>query len=100
MQRVDDASSGLCCIASLFGKAVRDTRLSATHLSLYVAILYSWSMNKFSNPVLVTRNSLMPLAKILSVTTYHKKLNQLMEYGYIRYKPSYNAFKRSKIYLV
>jgi hypothetical protein len=41
----------------------------------------------------------MKLAKISGVATYHKSIRELDEYGYIRYEPSYNRYKRSVIYL-
>jgi hypothetical protein len=100
MQNREDRSPSDKRYSHLLRKALRDEKLSCVHLSLFAAILYSWSSNDFLNPIRVTRNSLMLLAKISSVTTFHKKIRQLTEYGYIQYKPSYNPFQGSKIHVI
>ncbi|WP_227990555.1 hypothetical protein [Flavisolibacter ginsenosidimutans] len=42
----------------------------------------------------------MPLAKILSSTTYHQRLKDLNDFGYIRYEASYKRNIGSKIFIV
>lgn len=50
---------------SLFYKAIADdSRIGATHISLYMALLQQWSLNGGLNPVEVKRSALMKLAKI------------------------------------
>ena len=99
MQKHEDISLCQKWHSHYFGKALCDEKLSCVHLSLYAAILYSWSLNNCLNPIRVTRNSLMLLAKISSFTTFHRKIGELTKYGYIQYKPSYNPFEGSKIYV-
>ena len=99
MQKRDDIFFCQKWHSHFFGKALCDEKLSCVHLSLYAAILYLWSLNNCVNPIRVTRNSLMHLAKISSFTTFHRKIGELTQYGYIQYKPSYNPFEGSKIYV-
>jgi len=40
----------------------------------------------------------MKIAKISSAMTYHKCVKDLNAYGYIRYEPSFNKNRGSKIY--
>jgi len=44
-------------------------------------------------------HEIMPLAKILASTTYHRCIRDLHELGYIFYEPSYKRNQPSKIYL-
>ncbi|WP_245553830.1 hypothetical protein [Cytophaga aurantiaca] len=67
-----------------------DERLSAFHISLYIALFNNWNMNHFKNPLMIKRNSLMKAAKIGSLSTYTKCLKELHEFDYLNYKPSCN----------
>jgi GNAT superfamily N-acetyltransferase len=39
-------------------------------------------------------------AKLMSCPSYNKFMNNLNEYGYIRYQPSANGYTSSKVFLV
>jgi len=41
----------------------------------------------------------MKVSKISAKATYHKCMKELNDYGYLQYKPSYNPFKGSIVYL-
>jgi hypothetical protein len=74
-----------------------DPRLGPWHLCLYTAMAYlgkDVEPGAFFN---VTRKKLMRHSGIRSIATYHKRLSELVRYGYIRYQPSYNPFKGSQI---
>ena len=75
-----------------------DARISATHISLYIALLQQWNLNAGKNPVIINRETIMNAAKI-SRRTYNKRINELQEYGYIQYVPSLNPFFGSRVYL-
>lgn len=75
-----------------------DDRLLPTHVSLFAALLIGWQQGGFSNPFNVTRKSLMARSKIASIATYHKCIQELHEYGYIRYVPSYHPTQGSLVY--
>jgi hypothetical protein len=82
-----------------FYKAIEhDARIGSTHISLYFALLHKWNINH-QNPFLVARDELMKTAKINARQTYNKCMNELDEYGYIKYSPSSNPFEGSKVYL-
>ncbi len=75
-----------------FYKAIMDDcRISATHISLYMALFQRWNLNHFEGPVIFSSHEIMPMAKIDSRATYHKCLQDLVEYGYIKYTPSFNS---------
>jgi hypothetical protein len=76
-----------------------DSRISPVHISLFMAIMQHWNDNDCKNPICVFSHELMKLAKISGVATYHKSIRELDEYGYIKYEPSYNHYKRSVIYI-
>lgn len=84
---------------SEFLKAIQDdNRISPIHISLFMAIIQLWVKSDYENPVVVYGQELMQLAKIYSLTTYHRSIRELNEFGYIIYNPSCNRFLGSAIY--
>ena len=85
-----------------FSKWVRrmatDSRMLATHVSLFTALFVCWQRSDFKSPFPVNRRELMKLSKIASIATYHKCVRELDAYGYIRYQPSYHPKNGSQIY--
>ena len=77
----------------------KDSRLLATHVSLFTAMFICWQRNGFVQPISVSRKELMAFSKIASVATYHKCIRELDNNGYIRYQPSYHPTTGSLIYL-
>ena len=76
-----------------------DPRIGATHISLYLSLLYTQHQQS-QNPITIKRPDIMRLAKIHSRHTYNICMNQLHEYGYIKYQPSSNPFEGSTVYLL
>jgi len=87
-------------LSAFFNKIVHDTDLNPTHVSLYMALFQSWNLNRFQNPISITRNEVMRISKIFSKATYHKCVNELHQKGYIIYEPSHNPFKGSLVYVI
>lgn len=79
---------------------VNDYELNPTHISLYLALFHSWNINRFENPISITRNEMMRISKIFSKATYHKCVNELHQKGYIIYEPSNNPFRGSLIWVI
>lgn len=86
-------------LARFMFKAAGNPRLLPTHISLYLALFWSWKQNKFCEPFAVYRKDLMALAHINSIATYHKCLKDLSGMGVIAYLPSFNYYQGSLIYL-
>lgn len=85
---------------SEFYKSIQyDARIGVTHISIYMALFQYWNLNHFQNPVSITRNEVMQIAKINGRATYHKCIRELEEYGYIKYIPSFNPFLKSLVYM-
>lgn len=81
-----------------FYEAIADNaRIGTSHICLYMALCNAVG---FVNGELieVNRNRLMQNARI-SRKTYNKCMNELQEYGYIRYEPSLNPSRQSRVYL-
>ena len=77
-----------------------DHRICTTHISLYMALYHFYILNSFTNPVPITRRTLMDLAKINGLATYHKCIRELHDFGYIQYTPSYNPATNSHVQLL
>ena len=86
-------------LASFFDRVSIDERLNPTHVSMYVSLFQFWNANRFQNPISISRNELMKVSKISAKATYHKCMKELNEWQYLKYKPSYNPFKGSLVYL-
>ena len=86
-------------ISEFFKSIQHQEWITPTHISIYLAIFELWNQNRFENPVSVSRNKIMGMAKISGNATYHKCLRELVKGKYICYFPSYNPFFGSAIYL-
>lgn len=68
-----------------------------SHISLYIAMIRIQELQGYKNPFRITRRELMQTSAIRSFATYHKCLQELIHWGYIAYKPSYDTYKASQI---
>ena len=76
----------------------QDSRMLASHVSLFTALFSCYQQNGFQSPFPITRKTVMGFSKIASIATYHKCMKDLDAYGYISYHPSFHAVKGSLIY--
>ncbi|MCU4157857.1 hypothetical protein J1N10_17925 [Carboxylicivirga sp. A043] len=60
------------------------------HISLYLALFRRWNIERFKNPISVSRDDIMKTAKIGSPKTYSKALKELQSHHFIRYDPSHD----------
>ncbi|NJO87551.1 MAG: hypothetical protein HC831_00270 [Chloroflexia bacterium] len=84
-------------LSGFYEKAVADARLNPTHISLYHALFQLWNMDRFENPISVTRTQIIKLSKIGSHHTLYKCLYDLHNWGYIEYLPTHNPLKGSLV---
>lgn len=86
-------------LTAFYKQAGEDARISATHISLYMALVQCWNSVGGRNPFPIQREEIMKAAKINARFTYNKCINNLQDFGYIKYLPSSNSFTHSIIYL-
>jgi hypothetical protein len=86
-------------IRTFYSMAATDERLSANHISLYMALFQFWNLNRFENPFQINRFEVLQMCKIGSLNTYHKCLRDLDCFGYIQYIPSFNPLAGSLVNL-
>lgn len=86
-------------LTGFFDRIIEDPSLNPTHISLYMALFQFWNVNRFKNPISITREEVMHISKICSKATYHKCMRELNEKKYIKYMPSFNPFKGSMVVL-
>jgi hypothetical protein len=87
-------------LTGFFDLVVKDERLNPTHISLYISLFQYWNVNRFRNPISISRSEIMRISKISAKATYHKCMKELHQFGYIRYDPSYNPFRGSLVHLM
>ena len=85
---------------AFFTRIKGDDRLTAMHVSLYLALFQYWNFNRFDNPFPVYRDNIMSLSKIGSKNTYHKCVRELHACGYILYHPAPSKYQPVKISMV
>ena len=83
----------------VFGQFAMDSRLNPTHISLYMALFQLWNINFFDSEFYINRQEVMKLGKLGSKATYHKCIQDLHNFKYIRYLPSHNPFQGSRVSL-
>ncbi len=86
-------------LTGFFNKSNQDHSINPTHISLYLALFQRWNLNRFKNPIIISRGEMMVTSKIKSKATYHKCMRELHEKKYIVYKPSFNPYEGSEVIL-
>lgn len=89
----------LALVNRFYIKMQLDSRINATHISLYMALLHEMIGAGGIDLLLVRPERIMPLAKISSRVTYHRSIRDLHCYGYIIYSPSFRPGE-SKVKLI
>lgn len=86
-------------LSGFFNKSNQDVNITPTHVSLYFALFQRWNLNRFRNPIIISRAEIMIAAKIKSKATYHKCIRELHQNEYIIYKPSFNSYEGTEVIL-
>ncbi|UUW08626.1 hypothetical protein NLG42_21290 [Flavobacterium plurextorum] len=87
-------------LSDFFTAIENDYRISPMHIAVYAALLQYRSAKGFINPIMVFSCEITAIAKISSPNTYHKCVQELHQYGYIKYKPSFKKTRGSEVYFL
>lgn len=82
---------------AFFERVSGDGRLTAYHISLYLALFRQWNACRFSERFAISRAEMMDLARIGSANTYARCMKELADWGYIHYKASSNLHRGSEV---
>ncbi|AWM14667.1 transcriptional regulator [Flavobacterium sediminis] len=86
-------------LTGFFIRIASEETIYPTHISLYLALFQSWNVNRFKNPISISRDEMMKASRIASKATYHKCIKELQNMGFIDYLPSYNPYSGSEVIL-
>jgi SOS-response transcriptional repressor LexA len=86
-------------LTGFFIRIASEETIYPTHISLYLALFQSWNVNRFKNPIAISRDEMMKTSRIASKATYHKCIKELQNMGFIDYLPSYNPYAGSEVIL-
>lgn len=86
-------------LTGFFIRIAAEETIYPTHISLYLALFQSWNINRFKNPIAISRDEMMKASRIASKATYHKCIKELQSLGFIDYIPSYNPYSGSEVFL-
>jgi SOS-response transcriptional repressor LexA len=84
-------------LTGFFIRIASEETIYPTHISLYIALFQSWNINRFKNPISISRDEMMKASRIASKATYHKCIKELQSMGFIDYLPSYNPYSGSEV---
>ena len=83
-----------------FWLAARDERVHCLHVSLYMSLCYCCLQAHGRQPFSINHRQIMQYARINGIATYHKGIQELQAWGYLRYEPSYHPVLGSSVYLL
>lgn len=84
-------------LTGFFIRIANEEIIYPTHISLYLALFQSWNVNRFKNPITISRDEMMKASRIASKATYHKCIKELELMGFIQYLPSYNPYSGTEV---
>lgn len=84
-------------LTGFFIRISNEQTIYPTHISLYLALFQSWNINRFKNPITISREEMMKSSRIASKATYHKCIKELQALGFIEYLPSHNPYSGTEV---
>jgi hypothetical protein len=87
-------------LTGFFNRISNEESLNPTHISLYLTLFQRWNVNRFKNPITISRDEMMKGSKIASKATYHKCIKELQRLKFLDYFPSYNPYSRTEVFMI
>ena len=84
-------------ITTFIKSAEKDPRLSPSHISVFIALVFQWERIGQMGSFKVFSYDIMPMAKLSSRSTYFKCIGDLNDAGYLKYQPSKYKHEASSI---
>lgn len=81
-------------------KIADDPRISTAHVSVFVGLWKLWVERGNRNSLSFVCQEVKSISKISSDTTFHKRIRELHDYGYIEYLPSFNHFQGNLVHFL
>ena len=86
-------------LTGFFNRIALENSLNPTHISLYLTLFQCWNVNRFKNPITISRDEMMKGSKIASKATYHKCIKELQRLGFLDYQPSFNPYSGTLVFV-
>ena len=86
-------------LTGFFSRIAFEESLNPTHISLYLTLFQCWNINRFKNPITISRDEMMKGSKIASKATYHKCIKELQRLQFLDYQPSYNPYSGTQVFM-
>lgn len=86
-------------LTGFFNRIAMENSLNPTHISLYLTLFQCWNVNRFKNPITISRDEMMKGSKIASKATYHKCIKELQRLGFLDYQPSFNPYSGTLVFV-
>ena len=86
-------------LTGFFARIAFEESLNPTHISLYLTLFQCWNVNRFKNPITISRDEMMKGSKIASKATYHKCIKELQRLQFLDYQQSYNPYSGTQVFM-
>ncbi len=80
-------------------RIVKESDIQPTRVAVFLAMLQLWKEQKRCNPFQISRRKIMKLSGVKSIVTYHKCISELINRGFVEYRPSYHPRMGSEVRL-
>ncbi|ELY2017446.1 transcriptional regulator [Flavobacterium psychrophilum] len=87
-------------LTGFFNRIALEKSLNPTHISLYLTLFQCWNVNRFKNPIIISKDEMMKGSKIASKATYHKCIKELQRLKFLDYFPSYNPYSGTEVLMI
>jgi hypothetical protein len=87
-------------LTGFFNRIALENSLNPTHISLYLTLFQCWNVNRYKNPITISRDEMMKGSKIASKATYHKCIKELQRLKFLDYFPSYNPYSGTEVFMI
>lgn len=84
-------------LRGFFDRLEKDEKITALHISLYMALFHFWNANRFRSQFEINRHDVMAMARIGSSNTYSRCMKELNDWGYIVYQSGGNRYRVGKV---
>ena len=85
-------------LSAFLTKSLNDHRVGTTHIGIFAALVQYSADRGFVNPYRAYSYEIMKIAKVSALRTYCRCMQQLDEYGYLRYEASKKKNLPSRIF--
>lgn len=84
-------------LGDFFETIADDPRIGASHIVIYLALLYIWQLKGCPETMEVAAYEIMRYTKFRKRDTYQMRIKDLAAFGYLKYIPAENGYIKAEV---